>query len=81
MEKGRKEGKKKGRKERKRVRPGRRSGLYPWLPGPFARCLWRAGLLQPWGRGRARWGQPTWSASASSRQLWQRSKIPGLLGP
>lgn len=52
---GRKEGRKGGREERMKGqerewgRPGRRNGLCPWLPGPCAKCLWRAGLLQPWG--------------------------------
>lgn len=45
------------------------------LEGRAALALAREGL-----RG-ARWGQPAWSASASSRRLWQRSKIPGPLGP
>lgn len=48
-------GRGKGEKGR-RKRPGRRSGLCPWLPGPCARCLWRAGLLQSWGPWKARWG-------------------------
>lgn len=33
------------------------------------------------GPGEGKWGQPAWSASASSRRLWQRSRIPGPLGP
>lgn len=45
------------------------------MEGRAALALAREGL-----RG-ARWGQPAWSASASSRRLWQRSKIPGPLGP
>lgn len=79
---GRKEGRG-GEKERKEERGKARQ--LEWTLPMASRSLCqvpmkgRAAPVQ--GPREGQIGQPARSASASSRRLWQRSKIPGLLGP
>lgn len=72
-----------GKRKEKKGKEGEEARQEWTLPMAFRslRQLPMEGEAPALGQVRATWGQPARSASASSRRLWQRSKIPGPLGP